>query len=80
MAICNSDANSFIQINGAEPPLAGRDDDPLLSVAYDPLDVFCGDKLCSTAAGGPVATLASADANGCTIATTVTGKQFVANK
>jgi len=85
MADCNADGKSFIQINGAEPPLAGRDDDPLLSVAYDPLDVFCGDILCHTAAGGPVATLLSAHANGCTIATTVTASaipftiQHVAN-
>ena len=69
MAICNNAANSFIQINGAEPPLAGRNDDPI-----DPLDVFCGNILCHVGPGNADA------ANGCNVATTVTGKQFVANK
>jgi len=61
MAICNNAANSFIQINGAEPALAGRNDDPI-----DPLDVFCGNILCSVGPGNADA------ANGCNIATTVT--------
>ena len=69
MAICNNAANSFIQINGAEPPLAGRNDDPI-----DPLDVFCGNILCHVGPGNADA------ANGCNVAMTVTGKQFVANK
>ena len=69
MAICNTLANSFIQINGAETALAGREDDPI-----DPLDVFCGNILCSVGPGN------AAHANGCTIATTVTGKQFVEYK
>jgi len=61
MAICNNAGNSFIQINGAEPALAGRNDDPI-----DPLDVFCGNILCSVGPGNADA------ANGCNVATTVT--------
>ena len=76
MTICNMDAMSFLQINGAEPPLQGR-----RGSLIDPLDIFCGDLLCSAGTGAATdangINMAPVNGNGCIVATTVTGKKFV---
>jgi len=71
MTICNMDAMSFLQINGAEPPLQGR-----RGSLIDPLDIFCGDLLCSAGTGAATdangINMAPVNGNGCIVATTVT--------
>jgi len=64
MTNCNTAANSFIQINGAEPPQGLIIDETAADGDLDGHDIFCGDVLCSAAA--------NAAANGCTQPTTVT--------